>query len=73
MILQWPQRHELIHEKALISISTVTDQINKIRVMQQTKHQDLYKKLSISLEPISVQLFYGYNLQAFNIKSNKLS
>lgn len=63
MIFQRPQGHILIDKKALISISTVSNQIHKIRMMQKTKHENLHQKFPISLKPISVELFYSNNLQ----------
>ena len=61
MIFQRPQGHILIDKKAFIS--TVSNQIHKIRMMQKTKHESLHQKFPISLKPISVKLFYSNNLQ----------
>lgn len=63
MIFHRPQGHILIDKKALISISTVSNQIHKIRMMQKTQHENLHQKFPISLKPISVELFYSNNLQ----------
>lgn len=42
MIFQWSEGHVLVHKKALISIGAITNQINKVLMMQQTKHENLH-------------------------------
>ena len=73
MIFQRTQRHVLINKEALISISTVTNKINKIRMVQETKHENLHEKFPISLESIPVQLFHSNNLQKVSIHVIKLN
>lgn len=63
MILQWSQRHIFIYKKPLITISTVSNQIDQVRVVQETKHKNLNQKFSISLKSISIQLFNCNNLK----------
>lgn len=63
MILQWSQRHIFIYKKSLITISTVSNQIDQVRVVQETKHKNLNQKFSISLKSISIQLFNCNNLK----------
>lgn len=54
MILQRAKRHKFINKKTLVSISTVSNQIDKVRMMQETEHKNLNKKFSVSLKPIPV-------------------
>lgn len=62
MIFQRSQRHKLIYQEALVSISTVANQVDQIRVMQEAQHQHLYQKFSIALKAIPVKLFHCNHL-----------
>lgn len=58
MVLQGSQRHKLVNKEALIPVSTVADQIDKVWVVQKAKHKNLHQKFSISLQSIPVKLFH---------------
>lgn len=58
MILQGSQGHKLINKEALIPISTIANQVDKVCVMQKAKHKNLNQKFSISLKTIPVKLFH---------------
>lgn len=62
MVFQRSQGHVLIHQNPLISIGTVSNEINQILMVQQAQHQNLHKKLSVALQSISVKLLHSYNL-----------
>lgn len=63
MIFQGSQRHKLINKEALIPISTIANQVDKVWVVQKAKHENLHQKFSISLKAIPVKLFHGNYLE----------
>lgn len=62
MVFQASHRHELINQKPLIPISTVTNQGDEIRMVQQTQHENLHNKFLKALKPITIKLFNCDNL-----------
>ena len=62
VIFQGSLLHVLIDKKALIPFSTVTNQIDKIRVTQKRKHENLHKELLFPLKPSLIELLNSYNL-----------
>lgn len=70
VILQGTIRHVLINQNPLIPISTISNQIDKVRMVKKTQHQNLYKKFSVSLESIPVELLNSdYLSEMKNTKS----
>lgn len=66
MILQGTQRHKFINKKALVSISTISNKVDKVWMMQEAKHKNLNQKFSVSLQSIPVKLFHGNYLETNN-------
>lgn len=62
VIFQGSLWHVLVDKQALIPFGTVTNQIDKIRVMQKWKHEELHKELLFSLETSLVKFLNSYNL-----------
>lgn len=63
VIFQGSQRHKFVDKKPLVPISTISNQVHQVRVMKKAKHEDLHKKLPITLKAISIQLLDSNDLQ----------
>lgn len=63
MVLQRVVRHELVHQESLITICTIPNKIDEVRVVEEAEHQDFDEELSIALQAIPVQLLDGHNLK----------
>ena len=62
MILQAAHLHKLVNKEPLVAISTVTDQVHEVRVVQQTQHQNLHDEFLIPLQPFKIKLLHSNNL-----------
>lgn len=62
MVFQRSQWHILINQKSLLSISTISNKIYQIRMVEEAEHQNFNKKLLIPLQSITIKLLHSNNL-----------